>query len=70
MGATLRNQIPALKFVLHLVFRIVGGCEASHIPWYVLINVDGNKKCGGVLINKYWVLSAAHCFCKYQYQQT
>ena len=48
------------------MFRIVGGCLAGRVPWYVYFLLDGygNKyKCGGALINKFWVLSAAHCFC-------
>ena len=36
---------------------------AGHVPWYVYFLVDQNKKCGGALINKVWILSAAHCFC-------
>ena len=45
--------------------RIVGGCRAGHIPWYVLIEfpMHDDAKCGGVLINKFWVLTAAHCIC-------
>ena len=44
--------------------RIVGGCRAGHIPWYVLILHDYPRaRCGGALINKFWILSAAHCFC-------
>ena len=43
--------------------RIVGGCKAGHVPWYVFFLIDGQYKCGGALINKVWVLSAAHCFC-------
>ena len=43
--------------------RIVGGCRAGHIPWYVLILHGNGAKCGGALINKFWILSAAHCFC-------
>ena len=44
--------------------RIVGGCNAGHTPWYTLIILPAdNAKCGGALINKFWVLSAAHCFC-------
>ena len=44
--------------------RIVGGCMAGHVPWYVYIIIGITNKCGGVLINKFWVLSAAHCFCE------
>ena len=36
---------------------------AGHVPWYVNFLLDGFKKCGGALINKVWILSAAHCFC-------
>ena len=45
--------------------RIVGGCRAGHIPWYVLMlfPMHDDGKCGGVLINKFWVLTAAHCIC-------
>ena len=46
------------------VFRIVGGCLSGHIPWYVFFWLEERFKCGGVLINKFWVLSAAHCFCE------
>ena len=48
--------------------RIVGGCNAGHTPWYTLfILTEDNVKCGGALINKFWILSAAHCFCNEDY---
>ena len=43
--------------------RIVGGCKAGHVPWYVFFSLKQRMKCGGSLINKFWILSAAHCFC-------
>jgi len=47
--------------------RIVGGCTVKGVPWYVYIYMpkrNTNMRCGGTLINKFWVLSAAHCFCQ------
>ena len=46
-----------------MLLSIVGGCSAGHTPWYVFIQIKANTKCGGSLINKLWVLTAAHCFC-------
>ncbi|XP_076136031.1 trypsin-1-like [Alosa pseudoharengus] len=43
--------------------KIVGGyeCKANSQPWQVSLN-SGYHFCGGSLVNKNWVVSAAHCY--------
>ncbi|KAJ8942821.1 hypothetical protein NQ318_022835 [Aromia moschata] len=43
--------------------RVVGGSEAARnsIPYQVAVIIDGSGFCGGSLISRQWVLSAAHC---------
>ncbi|XP_043926607.1 serine protease 56 [Protopterus annectens] len=44
--------------------KIMGGSRASPgaWPWLVSIKLHGELMCGGVLLDKLWVLTAAHCF--------
>lgn len=44
--------------------RIVGGSVASvnSWPWQaMLIDTDGKQFCGGSLVDRHWVVTAAHC---------
>jgi len=45
--------------------RIIGGDEAdfAELPWQAHIRIGGYQ-CGGVLVNRYFVVTAAHCVFK------
>ncbi|XP_047234280.1 transmembrane protease serine 2 [Girardinichthys multiradiatus] len=47
--------------------RIVGGTQALNgaWPWQVSLQINGRHMCGGTIISPNWILSAAHCFQKY-----
>ncbi|XP_049825222.1 brachyurin-like [Aethina tumida] len=43
--------------------RVIGGTEAARnsIPWQAGLIIDGSSFCGGSLISRNYVLTAAHC---------
>ncbi|KAM6178246.1 coagulation factor VII [Rhynchocyon petersi] len=47
--------------------RIVGGklCPKGECPWQAVLTVNGALLCGGTLLDDIWVVSAAHCFDKF-----
>lgn len=44
--------------------RIIGGQKtvSGTLPWMALLASCGNFACGGVILNKQFILTAAHCF--------
>ncbi|EMP24147.1 Granzyme M [Chelonia mydas] len=56
--------LPIGKAAGQLQSLIIGGCVAlpHSRPYMVSIQLNGTHSCGGTLVHKRWVLTAAHCY--------
>jgi len=36
-------------------------------PWQIMLKLNGDFKCGGVVLNNRWILTAAHCIKDFSY---
>uniref|UniRef100_A0A671F5H3 Serine protease 21 n=1 Tax=Rhinolophus ferrumequinum TaxID=59479 RepID=A0A671F5H3_RHIFE len=63
----LHLSIPGPCGIRALSTRVVGGkdTELGRWPWQGSLRVWGSHVCGASLLNRRWVLSAAHCFEQY-----
>ncbi|XP_044728724.1 trypsin-1-like [Chrysoperla carnea] len=59
------SDIDCGKSVVNRGARIVGGSATipGQFPWMVSITRHGGHFCGGSIINKHWIVTAAHCIC-------
>ncbi|GIY33477.1 serine protease 41 [Caerostris darwini] len=75
---SLHRQTPSTTYQTHAprrqcgrrfgrIARIVGGSDTyeGEFPWTVSIRLLTTHYCGGVIINEWWVLTAAHCVKRY-----
>ena len=44
--------------------RIIGGspAKAGNWPWAAMLVYGGSQFCGGSIVNRHWIITAAHCF--------
>uniref|UniRef100_A0AAY5ETF5 Coagulation factor VII, like n=1 Tax=Electrophorus electricus TaxID=8005 RepID=A0AAY5ETF5_ELEEL len=64
--------VPQVKFpcgrtdVTNVGPRIVKGhiCPKGECPWQALLEYEGQYKCGGIILDYQWILTAAHCVWK------
>lgn len=58
-----RSNYTAIREKRQEDLRVVGGSPSQPAawPWVVAIYRDGTFHCGGTILNKFWIISAAHC---------
>ncbi|KAM9458118.1 serine protease 56-like [Salvelinus alpinus] len=64
VSAVCGQRVSSVQNVTQPHSRIVGGSPASpgSWPWLVNLQLDEGLMCGGVLVDRSWVVTAAHCF--------
>lgn len=56
------------KIMGQMMQRILGGeiADEHGFPWIASIRILGYHKCGGSILNSYWILTAAHCLINHE----
>ncbi|KAG8506296.1 Serine protease 52, partial [Galemys pyrenaicus] len=53
---------PAFSNASYLDFRELFEVQRGEFPWQVSVQLSGKHLCGGSIVHRWWVLTAAHCF--------